>query len=97
MRAVGRLLAGNRTSTAIASGGGWVVLSFAQRVTALRGSAAVGIAQIKGHPTNFVFHQGQVLSADKMSYGLAAAAADLAVASRWRSSYARWAMSLRCS
>ena len=56
-------------------------LSFAQRVTALRGSAAVGIAQIKGHPTNFVFHQ--VLSADKMSNDLPAAAADLALASRW--------------
>ena len=58
----------------------WVLLSFAQRDTALRVSAAVGIAQIEGHPTNFVFHQ--VLSADKMSNDLTAAAADLAVASR---------------
>ena len=59
------------------------VLSFAQRVTALRGSAAVGIAEIKGHPTNFVFNQGQVLSADKVSNDLPAAAADSVVASRW--------------
>ena len=44
----------------------------------------------------FVFHQGQVLSADKMSYGLAAAAADLAVASRWIL-ICSLTMSLRCS
>ena len=81
MRAVGRVFARNRTLTPTATGRGCVLLSFAQRDTALRGSAAVGIAQSKVILRILCFIRFFRLI--KMSYDSAAAAADLAVASRW--------------